>query len=483
VQSLVAVCNVSVVTPSTIGVNWTAASTWRSSGCSVPFAINVSTHAAAEQVAARLSALLLSTEFHRGARDFFWYGCRTGDPGDHAVAVDLCNETSTTNFETSLQAPLERRIRSLFMDGRAATPRFTPRGTSASCAVLGANFPEATATCAQLAPSAFQGATITLDADAGATVHYTMDSCPLNTDACNRTGSPLAAYSPSVAAGATVDIISVSPTGTVLPVNLTATDVVDAALGVSGTRTTGTLPRVFTVKAFAKEAGKRNSLNTAWAYALPAQAETPGLALDGVAVHALGWCDGTEHSKHPYADGDALTETGGCSEIHTTTAEATTVCNSALAVPCATGALVCTAGALSRTVPVFGYYDGAVLTGNPASVLARDFGPGQTAVRVESAAALGFTNEGALLRTRRVRVGENGDGQSSFPALVVTAVDQATNTLTVEADITTSFTLAGSAVQIIDQCEVGAPRKTAPVAPDVGWLAAQRNGSSGRLVP
>ena len=82
-----------------------------------------------------------------------------------------------------------------------------------------------------------------------------------------------------------------------------------------------------------------------------------------------------------------------------------------------------------------------------------------------------------------VRVGKNGDGQSSFPALVVTAVDQATNTLTVEADITTSFTLAGSAVQIIDQCEVGAPRKTAPVAPDVGWLAAQRNGSSGRLVP
>ena len=65
------------------------------------------------------------------------------------------------------------------LDSRAATPLLAPKGSSAACAQSGG--------CERLAPSAFVGANITVSGTAGATLYFSLDSCPVGT----RTRNPL----------------------------------------------------------------------------------------------------------------------------------------------------------------------------------------------------------------------------------------------------------------------------------------------------
>ncbi|KAJ1492047.1 hypothetical protein T484DRAFT_1772492, partial [Baffinella frigidus] len=309
VASILAVGGVSVVDESSVTVG--SASLF-GGGVAVAFSVVAPTHAAAAQMVTRLTLALLVTERYAGADTFLLEGCAAlGDVAARSArAQAVCNSGASPPYTVSLPDPIERSVISEVMDSRAATPILAPKGSSAACAASGGGV-----SVAPLA-SAFSGASLTISGNPGATLYYTVDSCPVETDACYQTGSVLSvAASSSASSGDAINIITTSPTATALPVALQHAAVAANALGVTGTRTTGALPRVLTVRAFAAESGKRTSLTTANTFALPPQAETPSVNLTVAEVWTLGWCSDALSLKS--SDSGTGTSAGTCADIHT----------------------------------------------------------------------------------------------------------------------------------------------------------------------
>lgn len=425
-SAIVAFSGVSLLSPSDVtivGVD-NATSSRRllaTTDLEVSFRVAARTFAQASAIYARVTAFLDS-----GAAVF----SQVCNPAQQAT-LDLCDRSVT------LKEPLSRQVISLLLNSRVPTPTFSPTGSSSACARTSSCTPADFST-------AFQDFSVTIETVAASTVYYTMDTCPtpLDTEACTSTGSVLSTSSLNVSSGTPIAVITSSPVSTILPVNLTRENPLSAGdasklAGASGWRYVAEMPRAVTVKAYGVKSGLKAGFQGAATYGLPTQASAPTFALKQKWV--LGWCDGTN-----YEDCKNLHDSFNGSE-----------CNSAVAVPCTSfsNGLVCSAGSNGSTVERDGVYDGA-LVGGGATTLTEDYGAGQSAVFVSSLAALGFSNDGSLPAPRTLRVGVNGELGSAYSALTVTAVDQATSSLTVDIDLNSGFAEAGKVVELLQACVV-----------------------------
>jgi hypothetical protein len=390
----------------------------------VRFRVRAASFAASDAVVASLSAALGAPRDSALAG-----GCEASELG--AQGLPICAA------EAALAGPLERDVSVPMVDTRAGAPTFAPNGSSAACAAAG----QGRSACPLLGGGPFLGFNLSVAAGENATAYLTADGCPLDAVAggpCGADGSVPSDTALALPGGGEARLFETAPTRTLLPagreeqaLSLPALD--GAAL--IGARHAGAIPRAVTVRAYAAEPGRRDSLLAEATYALLPQAAAPTLDADG-----LAWCDATNVFDPALLSQPAAHNGAGCGALPASAL----LCAAAERAPCvAPDGAVCTSGSL-RSLARDGAYDGGRAAAGAVTLVA-PYTAGALALRVTDARALGFEAGGNLSAPVALRVGANGAGtEGAAPALRVAAVDLERNVLTL------AFASAQAAAAAVD---------------------------------
>ena len=373
-------------------------------------------------------------------------------------------ELAICSSTVDVQEPPSRQVKPGTLADRAPAPRFVPAGTKRASCIKNQ-------VCVRANISAFSAWSLLVDASPGQVTVFSTDACPQPTNFCSILGTALSPASRNTTSSGVIEVIGVSPTTTMIPVGLRSIDDNNPdprdpqgyMLNIGKLqRQIATMPRYLTARARTYTSGNQGGFPVANTYALPPQAQTPYLEKSlRNRQFAPGFCNGTwiiYQSSRLEASGPT-SQAGTCWDLHRLAQkDDESVCNSAVAVPCVTPRdhWICTAGSSSSTISTRGVYDGSVLRLDDAAStwLLQEYIPGQTSIKVHNLSSIGFTNNGPLLRKRKLFVGNNGQANTPYPPLVAVAVDQELSLLTVEPESKATSCPTGAEVFLADVCNI-----------------------------